>query len=91
VNYSVDMLQGLQKVVSPDVGLEVCRFSFGNVNVCGGCVEAREDYPTLEKIRNNWFERFGKSEMWKKRGTYEREVHKSHFVEAWLMSATANI
>jgi len=57
------MLQGLQKVVTPDVGLVVCRFSFRNVNVGGACVASREDYSTLEKIRSYWFQRFAKSDM----------------------------
>jgi len=88
VNYSVGMLQGLQKVVSPEIGLVVCRFSFWNVNVCGGCVVTREDYPTLEKFRRNWFERFGKSEIWNRTGIVQGAVDKSHIVEGLRMSAT---
>jgi len=57
------MLQGLQKVVTPEVGLVVCRFSFRNVKVGGGCVASREDYSTVEKIRSYWFQRFGESDI----------------------------
>lgn len=85
------MLQGLQKVVSPEVGLVVCRFSFRIVNVCCSCVVAREDHPTLEKNRSYWFQRFGKSEMLNERGIEQSWVHQSHFVQGSLMSATANV
>jgi len=57
------MLQGLQKVVTPEGGLVVCRFSFRNVNVGGGCVASREDYSMMEKIRRYRFQRFAKSDM----------------------------
>jgi len=57
------MLQGLQKVVTPEGGLVVCRFSFRNVNVGGGCVASREDYSMMEKIRRYRFQRFAKSDI----------------------------